>query len=410
MANDFKNPHPCQQSENNEHKHSVSRRKFVTAVGVATAGVVAGACTRGSNPMDPTSTEVKNAAMPPSGLPAAGGAANVPIALNTVDTYDYAMLKQNIESAVDKIGGLSDICKPGDTVGIKLNMTGGSANADRCPSRYGEEATELFWTHPTILQICMELFKDAGAGRIIVMEAIYDQKSYYGYGYSNVVEAVGGEFVNLNRKDPYADFVKVDVPTKLGRWDQYYHNGALHELDCFVSLPKAKRHYGAGVTHSLKNMVGSIPLSIYTHYRDGEEGSEGGSRQSMHEKGMPTLVRNFLDICRIRPIHFAINDAIKTADNGEGPWNEGFKPARHNKLIIGKDPVAVDSVSTQVIGWDPMVGDFEGCFAGDSLPGNFSGTDNYLRIAQEAGMGVYDLAQIDQIDATVGDTRVVVKG
>ena len=96
------------------------------------------------------------------------------MATNNISTYDYATLRANIESAVDKLGGLSDICKPGDTVGIKLNMTGGSANADRSPRRYGVAATELFWTHPTILRVCLELFKDAGAGRLIVMEAIYD--------------------------------------------------------------------------------------------------------------------------------------------------------------------------------------------------------------------------------------------
>ena len=401
----------CSRTNTEEgKKQHISRRRFVSAVGLATAGVVATACSKDSNPLNSSEKNLKQPTAPPSGKVSGSESADkVKIATNNISTYDYKTLRANIESAVDKIGGLGDICKAGDTVGFKLNMTGGSANADKCPRRYGVDATEIFWTHPTILRVCLELFKDAGAGRLIVMEAIYDQKSYYGYGYSDVVDAVGGEFVNLNRKTPHADFVKVDVPAPLGRWEHYYHNGALHELDCFVSLPKAKRHYGAGVTHAMKNMVGSIPLSIYTNYNDGREGSEGGSRQSMHEQGMPTLVRNFLDICRIRPIHFAINDAIQTADNGEGPWNTGFKAARYDKLIVGKDPVAVDSVSTQIIGWDPMVGDFEGCFASDSLPGNFSGTDNYLRIAQEAGMGIYDLGQIDIIDASI-DTRVERRG
>lgn len=401
---------PRAKMEEGDNKH-ISRRRFVSAVGLTTAAVVTSACSKKSNPFAPSSqSQVKNPMAPPSGKTAeSNGNGNVKVATNTISTYEYSALRANIESAVDKIGGLGDICKPGDTVGIKLNMTGGSANADKCPQRYGVDATELFWTHPNILRVCLELFRDAGAGRLIVMEAIYDQKSYAGYGYADVVNAVGAEFVNLNRKSPHAEFVKVDVPNPLGRWEFYYHNGALHELDCFVSLPKAKRHYGAGVTHSLKNMVGSIPLSIYTNYNNGKEGNEGGSRQSMHERGNPTLVRNFLDICRIRPIHFAISDAIQTADNGEGPWNVGFKKERYDKLIIGKDPVAVDSISTQVIGWDPMVGDFEGCFAEGSLPGSFSGTENYLRLAQEAGMGIYDVGQINVIETSI-DTRVVVRG
>ena len=392
-------------------KQKLSRRRFVSAVGFATAGVVAGACSKDSNPLGHTAeNNSKKPIAPPSGGEVETNYdAKATVATNVVSTYDYSTIRANLESAIDKIGGLSDICKPGDTVGFKLNLTGGSGNADKCPSRYGVNAVELFWTHPTILRVCLELFKDAGAGRLIVMEAIYDPKSYAGYGYKDVVDAVGGEFVNLDRKSPHSEFAQVSVPSPLGRWDHYYHNATLHELDCFVSLPKAKRHYGAGVTHSLKNMVGSIPRSIYHDWNDGKEGQEKGSRSSMHEKGNPTLVRNFVDICRIRPIHFAVNDAIQTADNGEGPWNNGFGPIRHDKLIVGKDPVAVDSISTQVIGWDPMVGDNEGCFGRGSLPGNFSGTENYLRLAQDAGMGIYDVNQINVVDASI-DTRVEQRG
>ncbi len=403
---------PCyaQNTSNHDNNNNVTRRKFVGALGVATAGVMVGACSKHSNPLGHSAdSRTKHPIAPPAGTPGGSSNGNVTVATNSISTYDYSTLRTNIESAVDKIGGLGDICKAGDTVGIKINLTGGSGNADKCPSRYGVNAIDLYWTHPTVLQVCMELFKDAGAGRLVVMEAIYDQKSYKGYGYEDVVKTVGGEFVNLDRKDPHAEFVNMPVTDPLGRWDHYYHNGTLHELDCFVSLPKAKRHYGAGVTHSLKNMVGSIPRSIYHSWNGGKEGAETGSRSSMHEKGNPTLVRNFVDICRIRPIHFAINDAIMTADNGEGPWNNGFGPIRHNALIVGKDPVAVDSVSTQVIGWDPMVSDYEGCFADGSLPGNFSGTENYLRLAQEAGMGIYDLNQINIVDASI-DTRIEMHG
>lgn len=56
-----------------------------------------------------------------------------------------------------------------------------------------------------------------------------------------------------------------------------------------------------------------------------------------------------------------------------------------------------------------MSADFDGCFSNDSLPGHFDGTDNYLRIAQQAGMGIYDVNQINVVDASV-DTRVVTHG
>ncbi|RPH89997.1 MAG: DUF362 domain-containing protein, partial [Calditrichaeota bacterium] len=244
-----KSPHPCcnHHHKDNTEQNKLSRRKFMTAVGLASAGVIANACSRSANPLEPASSAsaIKSPLTPPSGHAGTSGKALSQVASCHVNNYDYATLKANIEAAVDAIGGLSDICKSGDTVGIKLNMTGGSGSADKCPRNYGENAVELYWTHPTILRICMELFKDAGAGRIIVMEAIYDQKSYEGYGYADVVKQVGGEFVNLNKKTPYSSFSDVAVASPLGRWDHYYHNQALHELNCFISLPKAKRHYGA---------------------------------------------------------------------------------------------------------------------------------------------------------------------
>lgn len=375
-------------------KKGITRRQFVSGLGAATAGFIAGACSRGSNPLSNQDTAKNNASPFNPGQPqGAGHQSQVKITTAACADYNTDNLRAHIQKMVDELGGVGDIVSSGDTVGIKLNMTGGSGSADKCPGEYGEEAPELFWTHPEILRVVGELFKDAGAGKLVVMEAIYDQKSYYGYGYRDVVNYLGADFVNLNVVDPYPDFIELEVPGPLGHYDHYYHNRALHELDCFVSLPKAKRHYGAGVTHSMKNMVGSVPL--LDSYTNG-----AGHRKALHANGNPTLVRNFLDINRVRPIHFAVNDAIKTAENGEGPWNDGFRPVRHDKLVAGKDPVAVDSVSTQIIGWDPMSADFEGPFAGGSLPGRFDGTDNYLRIAEENGMGIHDLNKIQVVDAT----------
>ena len=94
-------------------------------------------------------------------------------------------------------------------------------------------------------------------------------------------------------------------------------------------------------------------------------------------------------------------DAIMTADNGEGTWNTGFTPLSLNKLIVSKDPVAADAIGTTLFGFDPTAADKQGPFASGSLPGSFAGTDNYLRIAEEQGLGIHNPEQIEVIDATV---------
>ena len=95
-----------------------------------------------------------------------------------------------------------------------------------------------------------------------------------------------------------------------------------------------------------------------------------------------------LDLNRARPINLAVVDAIKTTLGSEGPWNGDLKPAAFNRLIISKDPVAADAISTKTIGFDPM--------ADDNTP-TWKDTDNYLRIAEESGMGIHDTNKIEVV-------------
>lgn len=393
------------------HKH-VTRRNFVSTVGVATAAMLAAACSKSSNPFSNSTASTKQPVTPPSGSKAgAAGATTSKVAVSDVNNYDPYTLKANIQSALEALGGLDDILPKGGTVGIKLNMTGGAGNAKNAEKKYGIAATELYWTHPAVLQAVGELFKDAGAGRIIVVEAIYDRESYTRWGYDDVVNYLGAEFYDINKKTPYDDYKEIPVPNPLGYNTSLLQNGVLHDFDCFVSLPKVKRHYGAGVTNVMKNMIGSTPLSVYQKggaWREKLHSPSATAKSNSYE-GFKNLVRTIVDLNKIRPIHLGVADAIMTADNGEGPWNQGFEPIEYNTLITSKDPVAADAVGTSLMGWDPMSADKEGPFASSSLPGSFPGTDNYLRIAEEAGLGVHDLEKIEVIDATL-NTRVAKHG
>ncbi len=396
---------PCGQSDQNVNK--LSRRRFFKATGLAAAGVLAGACST-----DPTGPNAKSKLLQQPVSPVSGGRSGGPggalskVATASVNNYDYQTLRENIESSLDALGGLGDIIKAGDTVGFKINLTGGKGSANSAPNKFGENAVDLYWTHPQVLKVVGELVKDAGAGKIYVMEANYDWDSVTKWGFKDVVDYLGAEYIDLNDPAPYGDFVEKPVPDPLTHWDFYYHNGLFYDLDCFISLPKTKRHYGAGMTNAMKNMIGSVPGRKYAN--------SGMTRQKFHQgdsrySGTENLVRTIVDLNRIRPIHLAVCDAIKTADNGEGPWNRGFKAITYNTLITSKDPVAADAIGTTLFGFDPAAADKDGPFASSSLPGNFAGTDNYFRIAEKLGMGIHDPAKIEVVDATV-NTGVAHRG
>jgi uncharacterized protein (DUF362 family) len=101
-------------------------------------------------------------------------------------------------------------------------------------------------------------------------------------------------------------------------------------------MPKLKTHHWAGVTLSLKNMFGIVPGNCY-----------GWPKNVLHWAG---LTRSILDINgTVRP-DFAIVDGIVGME-GNGPIQGTAKSCE--VLVLGDDPVAVDSTCARIMGLAP---------------------------------------------------------
>jgi hypothetical protein len=162
-------------------------------------------------------------------------------------------------------------------------------------------------------------------------------------------------------------------------------NRILDEIDVYVSIPKMKQHYDAGVTHSLKNQVGIVPKSYY------ELPYDHSRRAKLHDDGgdmMTHLPRSICDLNLTRPVHLAVIDGIKNAEGGEGTWNPTFQIAEYDVLLAGKDPVATDSVASYLMGNDPEAEKFQ-------LPDGVRQCDNYLELLHQKGMGTNQMAEIE---------------
>jgi uncharacterized protein (DUF362 family) len=103
-----------------------------------------------------------------------------------------------------------------------------------------------------------------------------------------------------------------------------------------------------------------------------------------------------VDLARIRPIHLALIDGIKTVEAGEGPWIETMAPVAPGVLVAGKNPVATDAASAAVMGFDPTI-------AYPSAP--FLRSDNYLSLADAMGLGPHRLEEIEAVGAAIDDAR-----
>jgi uncharacterized protein (DUF362 family) len=125
-----------------------------------------------------------------------------------------------------------------------------------------------------------------------------------------------------------------------------------------VHLPTVKCHIYTTTTGAMKNAFGGL-LNTHRHY----------THSWIHE----TLV----DLLAIqKEIHtglFAVMDGT-TAGNGPGPRT--LIPVVKNVILGSADQVAIDAVAAKMMGFDPL-------------------TIDYIRLAQEQGLGVGDPREIE---------------
>jgi len=367
MKNDSRNKNELKE------KNSITRRSFISTAGAITAGFLL-------NPIKKGHAGTQRFL---------DGNPDVAVT-QALDYSDAALIKQKVQHLFESIGGISDVVSTGSKVAVKINLTGGSGYANNSALQ-GYDITEAMWTHPAVLRAVCELLLDSGvsADNLYIVEAIWDMASFNNFGYKTVQDELGIQLVNLNQEAPYADFVEKSTGDSHFNYSAFTLNRILDEADVYISIPKMKQHYDAGVTHSLKNQVGMTPYSCY---------NAGNSyRRHLHDKNGSVNIRSYLprsivDLNLARPVNLCIIDGVINAEGGEGVWNPSFTPSEYHLLLAGKDPVAVDSICSWQMGNDPEADKL-------TLPGNRSANDkecdNYLKLASQVGMGTNILGEIN---------------
>ncbi len=130
-----------------------------------------------------------------------------------------------------------------------------------------------------------------------------------------------------------------------------------------INVPKLKMHSMAFITLSMKNLMGFIlPKSI------------------MHTR----IDEKIVDLAGLLKDKVKLNvvDGLVGAERNEGYGN----PVKMGLIIAGRDMVAVDSVGASVMGVNPV-----------EVP--------YLGMAQERGLGVSNMADIEVLGENISDVR-----
>ncbi len=266
---------------------------------------------------------------------------------------DEKEIDAQVRQAIELAGGLPDKIKPGDTVIIKPNIV--SPNPP-------ESAVN---TDPTVCKVIANMVREKGAKPIIAESSgvgMSTEESMQAAGYNKLREQ-GYEVIDLKKEG--IETVKVPVPQGKSLKEVSLPKVVV-EAKVIIDVPKMKTHDQTQVTLSLKNMKGILPDTF---------------KRKFHTTF--GIFQGVADLMTVAKPDLSVVDGI-IAMEGLGPVFGD--PVEMGLIIAGKDPVAVDAVTSEIMGFEPV--DY-GC----------------VYSAAQSGIGIDDLSKIEVVGEPIANVK-----
>jgi uncharacterized protein (DUF362 family) len=191
-------------------------------------------------------------------------------------------------------------------------------------------------THPLLVLAAAEAFRSLGAKNVSVADGPGHQRDTQlvlsQSGYQDLLRNHAIPFVDLNRDELLRTRLRASYMGMKSLWLPR----TVLDADFLVSMPKIKTHHWAGVTLSMKNMLGVVPGARY-----------GWPKNILHWKG---IQESILDMSATVPVNFVIADGV-VAMEGNGPLNGVARPL--GRVVLSDDPVAADATCARLMGFEP---------------------------------------------------------
>lgn len=247
---------------------------------------------------------------------------------------------KNVRAAVDALGGIEKLVRKGDFVVIKPNIAW---------NRPPEMAAT---TNPKVVAELVKMCREAGAGRVLVVDHIIDRPAEAVLGLTGIGEAAANAGAEVATAPNESDYRSIEIPKgRVLKSDTCIKD--ILKADVFINAPIAKVHGSSKLTLGMKNLMGC-----------------NWDRQSWHQSDLAQCIADYSTA--VRP-DLVILDAnrILTSNGPKGPGQT--RDVR--KVIAGVDPVAVDAYGATLFGMKPA-----------EVP--------YIRTAAEMGVGEIDLTKV----------------
>lgn len=251
---------------------------------------------------------------------------------------------KNTRAAIDGIGGMAKLVRKGDFVVIKPNIAW-----NRPPSA---AAT----TNPEVVAELVKMCKEAGAGRILVIDHCIDKPAEAVLGFTGIQEAAEKAGAEVRAAQNESDYRTVELPKgKLIKSDTCIKE--ILKADVFINAPIAKTHSATRLTLGMKNLMGC-----------------NWDRQAWHDSS--SLDQCIVDYASAIKPDLTVLDATRILLTN-GPKGPG-QTKDPGKVVVGTDPVAVDAYAATLFGLKPKeVG--------------------HIALAAESGLGSLELTKVSQV-------------
>lgn len=257
---------------------------------------------------------------------------------------NYGNQIQKMVEQITSVNGVLNAVRSQDTVVIKPNLV----------------VSRREWigvdTDPRVVEAIVKVLKAMGISRIIVGDG-----SGMGYNASKALQICGYRDMAIRYGLKLVDFEKdrfVRTPVQIeGPFENLQIAQTVIDCDFLINVPVMKAHGQTLVTCSLKNLKGVMPRAMKTRFHGVD------------------LHKAIAQLASIVTPDLIIVDGIQ----GDLSSETGRNPVLMERILLGTNPVEVDSVVADMLGYSPR-------------------TIRHIAESADAGLGICDLKRI-KVDA-----------
>lgn len=246
---------------------------------------------------------------------------NPAVSLLRADSYDRDLLRTQLETLLEPLGGMSAFVKPGDRVLLKPNLLTGARPGKECVTR------------PEIVFCVAQMVQAAGG------KPFFGDSPAFGTAWG-VAKANGYEPLVRELDLPVMEFHGKRYETVNEDFNHLLLCKEAFDADVVINLPKVKSHMQLTLTMGVKNLFGCVPgkMKAWWHMEAGKDQERFGTM--------------LVETAR------AINPDLTIADGilgheGNGP--SGGEPRRLNLLAAANDVFALDRAVVEILNVDPAM-------------------------------------------------------